>query len=109
MRTPLPLVALVVALGSAVASHASLAFEPNVGQSAREVRYLARAHRGVVTVDAEGFAVRIDPPASEGSFASREPACAADGALIRLAVVGADGTAEVVAGDRLAACVSYLH
>jgi hypothetical protein len=94
-----------------------LHFEPNRGQAPAPVEFLARGD-GYTLLLTPGAAVlslrRPAPPpdpgpdASAGPTAPAVPAAAADGAVVRLEVVGADRRAGAVAEAPLPGTVNYL-
>ena len=91
-----------------------LSFEPNVGQTAEEVKYLARGKGysifvtpGEVVLSLAGASAAPDPAASKADLGEREEAAMRPDVL-RMSWVGANAAAEFTAGDLLPGKSNYF-
>ena len=88
-----------------------ITFEPNVGQASPEAKFIARGH---------GYTLALTPDGAVFSMLTSECAakdlpplpndisCRADRALIRMSVIGANGTARTVGLERAPGVVNYF-
>jgi outer membrane protein assembly factor BamB/plastocyanin len=89
-----------------------IAFQPNVGQAAAGISYLARGNGFGLALSPGGLTMTFrpqasvpSPPSGRAHYVHSNPA---DAAVVRVAFPGADSGPTLVAGDKLPGTVNYL-